>query len=139
MADTRRLWEDFVAEKYELYISPVLTDEVEKCAEPKRSKMFESMREISFQILSETPEVVELAREYIHGGVLTEKSFDDCMHIAFAVIYNCDVIVSWNFSHLVNYKTINKVRIVNTINRYREIAIVSPTMLIEGDNEDENK
>lgn len=41
-------------------------------------------------------------------------------------------MVSWNFKHLANVKTINKVKIVNAINWYREISIVPPTMLLEG-------
>ena len=65
--------------------------------------------------------------------MLKEKSYDDCLHIAYAVIHHCDVIVSWNFKHLVNFRTIDKVKIVNAINRYKEISIISPTMLIEED------
>ncbi|MDR1689398.1 MAG: hypothetical protein LBS21_12420 [Clostridiales bacterium] len=86
---------------------------------------------MQFHVLKKTNEVDALANEYINGGVLREKSFDDCLHIAFAVVYNCDLIVSWNFKHLVNYKTINKVKIVNAVNQYREIGIMSPTMLLE--------
>jgi hypothetical protein len=48
---------------------------------------------------------------------------------------NHDVIISWNFKHLVNYNTINKVKIVNAINKYEEISIISPTMLLEDDEE----
>jgi len=48
-----------------------------------------------------------------------------------AVIYNCDITISWNFKHLVNFKTINKVKVVNAIHLYKEISIISPTMLIE--------
>jgi len=51
--------------------------------------------------LPHNEEVDELATEYIKGGVLSEKCIDDCLHIAYAV------------------------------NRYKEISIVSPTMLIE--------
>jgi len=93
--------------------------------------MFEKLEQIRFQILNEIDEVYALANEYIKGGVLNEKSRDDCLHIAYAVIYNCDVIVSWNFKHLVNFKTINKIKVVNTIQMYKEIGIISPTMLIE--------
>ena len=71
---------------------------------------------------------------HLNHGVLKEKSFDDCMHIAFAVVYNCDVIISWNFKHLVNFRTINKVKIVNAINQYREVSIITPTMLLEEDD-----
>jgi predicted nucleic acid-binding protein len=135
MEDTNRLWNDLITGKYDLFISPVVVNEIKKCPEPRQSMMFEKMGQIKFQILKETDEIFTLADEYIKGGVLREKSRDDCLHIAYAVINNCDAIVSWNFKHLVNFKTINKVRVVNTIHMYKEIGIVSPTMLIEEDDE----
>jgi len=131
MADTNRFWNDVANGKYEIVISPVVMNEMENCNEPKRSKMFEKLNQIQFQIINMTDEVTRLADEYIAGGVLKEKSFADCLHIAFAVVYNCDIIVSWNFKHLVNFKTINKVKVVNAINHYREISIMPPTMLLE--------
>ena len=133
MNDTVRLWNELVDGKYEIYISDVVTNEVQHCPEPKRSQMLEKMRLIELNLLHETDEVKELAAEYIKGGVLKEKSYDDCLHIAFAVIHHCDAIVSWNFKHLVNFRTIDKERIVNEINRYKEISIISPTMLVEED------
>ena len=132
MADTNQLWEDFIDDKYQLYISPVVIAEIDNCPEPKRSNLYAKMKQIQFEILERTEEITYLAGEYINNGVLSEKSFVDCLHIAFAVVNNCDIIVSWNFKHLVNVKTINKVKIVNAINQYREISIVPPTMLIEG-------
>jgi hypothetical protein len=72
-----------------------------------------------------------LAQNISKNNVLNEKSIDDCMHIAYAVVYSCDAIVSWNFSHLVNFKTIRKVKVVNAIRHYKEISIISPTMLLE--------
>ena len=131
MEDTNKLWADFIGGKYELSISEIVIREIEKCSEPKRSRMLTKMQQIDFEILPETDEVKELAAEYVKSGVLREKSLDDCYHIAYAVIYNYDVIVSWNFKHLVNYRTVDKVKVVNVINHYKEISIVSPTMLIE--------
>ena len=131
MTETRLLWQDFISDKYELFISPVVLSEIDNCAEPKRSSLIEKLKLIKVEKLKRTDEVTYLAKEYITNGVLSDKSFDDCMHIAFAVVNNCDIIVSWNFKHLVNVKTINKVKIVNAINQYREISIVPPTMLLE--------
>jgi len=131
MADTIRLWRELAIDKYEIYISDIVTNEIQQCPEPKRSQMLEKMRQIKLNLLHETNEVKELASEYIKGGVLKEKSYDDCLHIAYSVIHHCDAIVSWNFKHLVNFKTIDKVRIVNAINRYKEISIIFPTMLVE--------
>ena len=135
MSDTHILWRDLISGKYDILISPVVIDEIRKCPEPRQTMMFERLNQIKFQVLKETNEVFSLADEYIKGGVLREKSRDDCLHIAYAVVYSCDAIVSWNFKHLVNFKTINKVRVVNTIHMYKEIGIISPTMLIEEDTE----
>jgi hypothetical protein len=52
------------------------------------------------------------------------------------VIENCDFLVSWNFKHLVNVNTIKGVKIVNAVNDYREINIISPTMLISKEEEE---
>ncbi len=133
MEDTIRFWNDCVNDKYSIFISNVVTDEIEKCSEPKRGGMLDRLKQIPIQILTKSDNVIELAGEYIKNGVLSNKSFDDCLHIAFAVFYDCDIIVSWNFKHIVNYKTIDKVRIVNAINKFREISIVSPTMMLEED------
>jgi predicted nucleic acid-binding protein len=131
MEDSIQLWQECVADKFEIFISTLVLDEIERCPEPKRSHMLEKMGQIIFNTLKKTDEVDDLATEYIKGGVLSEKSRDDCLHIAYAVVHNCDLIVSWNFRHLVNVRTIDKVKVVNAINRYRGIEIVSPAMLID--------
>jgi len=131
MDDSIRLWHELVRGKYEIFISDIVTKEVQQCPEPKRSQMLEMMRQIELNLLHETNEIKRLANEYIKNGVLKAKSYDDCLHIAYAVIHHCDVIISWNFKHLVNFRTIDKVKIVNAINRYKEIIIITPTMLIE--------
>ncbi|MCL2631425.1 MAG: PIN domain-containing protein [Firmicutes bacterium] len=133
MADTQKLWDSIKLGAYDVYISGTTAIEIQSCAEPKRRAMVEKLKEIDYHALQETDEIINLAEEYIKNQVLTKKSLDDCMHIAFAVVSNCDIIVSWNFKHLVNYRTINKVKIVNAINRYKEISIISPTMLVEGE------
>ena len=135
MMETNKLWNELLNGVYDIYISTLTLDEVRKCAEPKRSKMIEKLDEIDYDILVETVEITNLTHEYINNGVLTRKNNDDCQHIAFAVASNCDLIISWNFKHLVNFKTISKVKIVNAIHYYKEISIISPNMLI-GDEEE---
>jgi hypothetical protein len=76
--------------------------------------------------------VAGLATAYVKAGILSQKNFDDCQHIAYACVYVCDIIVSWNFKHMVNHQTISGVKGVNALVGYREISIYTPTMLIEG-------
>ena len=63
------------------------------------------MNKVEIILLPESDEVEDLAKLYVKEKILSKKSFDDCQHIAFACVYNCDMIVSWNFKHIVNYKT----------------------------------
>lgn len=97
--------------------------------------MFEYLNEISFQLIGIINQEADyLANEIIRQGILTEKSRDDCTHIAIAVVNECDIIVSWNFKHMVNVRTINGVRGINSLNGYRSIDIYSPNALIQGDD-----
>lgn len=69
--------------------------------------------------------------------MLKEKSRDDLRHISLAVIAECDYIISWNFKHFVNIRTINKVQAVNKLVGYHDISILPPSMLVEGDETDD--
>jgi predicted nucleic acid-binding protein len=131
MEGSLKLWQECIAGRYDVFVSPVVLWEIGNCPEPKRSWLFEKINLIEFENLEETDEVRNLATEYVKG-VLQEKQIADCFHIAYAVVHNCDVIVSWNFDHIVNDKTKGKVKIVNATNRYKEIEIVSPVELLKG-------
>jgi predicted nucleic acid-binding protein len=47
-------------------------------------------------------EIIELATKYIEEKVVGKTSFDDCLHIATATLNKADILVSWNFKHIVN-------------------------------------
>ncbi len=49
-----------------------------------------------------TPEAIELADKYIEAKVVGKTSRADCQHIAMATLSNADVLVSWNYKHIVN-------------------------------------
>ena len=57
---------------------------------------------------------------------MTPKFYTDGLHIAIATIAEVDVVVSWNFKHIVNF---NKIRLFNAVNLemgYKPIQIYSP-------------
>ena len=135
MQDTLMFWEDFKLGKYSIILSDVTIEELTLCPEPKRTILFDLLNQINFIEVEETEESVNLAKNYIKYGVLSEKSFDDCRHMAIATIEQCDFIVSWNFKHFVNIKTINKVQAVNKLLGFKEVLILPPSMILEGDEE----
>lgn len=73
-----------------------------------------------------TASVEELRDAYIHAKVLGEASIDDATHVATATVHDADVIVSWNFKHIVNLLRIRGFNAVNATRNYRSMHIVSP-------------
>ena len=136
MADTQALWLELEAGRYEVVVSNITIAELTRCKEQLRIALFEQLNRIPFIIVEESEETLSLTDSYMQYGVLREKSRDDCRHIAVASVVNCQYIVSWNFKHFVNIKTITKVQAVNKLLGYPEVNILPPSMLIGG-NEDE--
>lgn len=133
MEDTLVLWKKFEANDFNIYLSQVTLNEVEQCPEPKRSTLYEYLSRIDYEILTIDEEIMELAQKIIDMGILTPKSFDDCQHIAAAIVHNCDCIISWNFKHIVNIKTIRGVRAITNLEGYKDIEIVNPSVLLESE------
>ena len=134
VADTRLFWENLKVGEHDIYISNIAIGEVIGCSEPKRSLLHAWLESISYTLLDfdGDEEVKALAEQIIESKILTRKSYDDCLHIAGAVVYGCDVIVSWNFRHMVNYKTINGVKVLSYSNGYKLIEIFTPTIMLGG-------
>jgi len=137
MNDTVILWENLKTEKYQAVISDVTVAELTKCSEPKRSKLFEKLNELDYELCGENEETLTLADNYLSYGVLKSRSMDDLRHISVASVADCKYIVSWNFKHFVNVNTITRVQAANRMFGYNDIIIVPPSMLIEGNDDDE--
>ncbi len=82
-----------------------------------------------FKILKSNEKIRDLANAYIERSVLPEKCLDDALHVAVASFYDISYVVYWNFEHLVKVKTRKSVNLVNILEGYREIEIVSPQEL----------
>ena len=130
MNETLLFWENVKQGKYETYISNAVIEELNRNKEPKLSILYNYMAEIQVHPLEETKEVLQLVDIYETNNLLPKKSHFDRLHIAYAVTSGCDLLLSWNFSHLANIDTVNKVKSVNAINNYKEMLIVPPTMLL---------
>lgn len=133
MADTRQLWEMFKDRKYDVYLSTVTLEEVADCPEPKRSELRKFLEQINYTVLDITDEMETVAHKIIDMGILKNKSYDDCQHIAAAVVEECNCIILWNFKHIVNIKTIHGVRAITNLTGYKSIDILSPTVLLESE------
>ena len=134
MSDTRKLWEDIKSGKFDVYVSETLIEEIGRCKPEKLAVLTKHLNEIEYSVIKGGSEIAEIVEKIIEMGILKPKSLDDCVHIATAVVGGCDVIVSWNFKHMVNIKTIKGVRAITNLGNYGNIDIVAPTTLLESED-----
>lgn len=77
-----------------------------------------------------TDEATFLANAYIKEKVVTKKSLADTQHIAVASIARVDLLVSWNFKHIVNFDRIRLYNAVNLKLGFPMLEIRSPRDLV---------
>lgn len=83
------------------------------------------------ELIELTEEAVFLADRYIAEKVVGATSRADCQHIAIATIARVDVLVSWNFKHIVNLKRIRGYNSVNLKLGYPMLEIRTPEEVLE--------
>ena len=129
-ADTKKLWQDIVMGKYDIVLSDLTIREIADCPEPKRSFMRSMLADISNEFVERSDEPKRLSDLYVDFGGLPPKSKDDAAHIAIATVNKCDIILSWNFRHIVNLRAMTAVDAVNLKEGYSLIRILSPASML---------
>lgn len=97
-------------------------------------ELFESLANIERVEL--TDETKQLAELYISENVVGRTSMADCQHIAIATINKADVLVSWNFKHIVNLERIRGYNSINFREGYQMTEIRTPKEIFR--DEDSN-
>jgi predicted nucleic acid-binding protein len=134
MLATRKLFEQIKKGIYECYISDVVLAEVEKAEEEIKNRLKSLIVEYELKVLRVDEEVIALFEKYVEANIIPAKYENDILHIAVSVVNQLDVILSWNFEHIVKLKTKNEVNGINLLLGYRQIQIATPMEVIE--NED---
>ncbi len=119
-----QLFEEIKSGEFQPIVSDLTLAEL-KSAPDFVQKKFEEIREIA-EIINFDEEAAELAQKYIKEGDFTEKSIIDMNQIAIASINKVDVIVSWNFRHIVNLNRIKLYNGVNIKSGYSPIEVRTP-------------
>ena len=76
-------------------------------------------------------EMKELAGKYISEGIITSAHLVDAQHISIATINRTDVLVSWNFKHIVNLNRIRSYNALNLKNGYQMLEIRTPREVLD--------
>ncbi len=106
--------------------------ETELNSAPKKVKnFFKDLPKENLERVAVNDEILTLATKYIGEKVVGQSSFDDCVHIATATIYKADILLSWNFRHIVNVYRIRGYNAINLRMNYHSLEIRSPKEIIE--------
>ena len=131
-ADSRRFFKRVHGGEFKLLLSTVTYDELQNAPAAVRREL-DALPGESMEDIRINDDMQELAEAYISAGILGRSSEFDALHVAAATVADADLILSWNFRHIVNYDRIRKFNAVNLLNGYRTLDIRSPSELAYGD------
>jgi hypothetical protein len=103
-------------------------------APPGVHRVLDTVPEAFKESIEVTDEASDLARRYIQEGVIVESKWVDAQHIALATVSRVDVLVSWNFKHIVNLERIRGYNGVNLKAGYPLLEIRTPQEVITHGN-----
>jgi hypothetical protein len=124
------LWERFVEGRHTLVLSAHTIRELQGAPAPVRAHLDEVPPGYRLT-LPDTDEAFELADAYLKRGILGPGSYADAAHVALATTGNADILVSWNFRHIVNLGRIWIFNAVNLEEGYGTLEIRSPKEVLD--------
>jgi hypothetical protein len=110
-------------------VSDVVWAEVSK-APAEVVDIYERLLASDPTVLSVTEETLLLADTYCERGIVSEQYRNDVLHIAIATVGETDILVSWNFRHIVRYDRIRRFNGVSIELGYRPVDIRSPREVV---------
>jgi len=121
-AQTEEFWERVSA--YEASTSELAREELEKTPNAGRRRQLLRLLE-GLTVHRVSADMRTLAEDYVRAGVFTRIMLSDAVHVA-AVLTRQDILLSWNFRHLVNRVRRAKVNEVNISLGLPTIEVIAP-------------
>jgi predicted nucleic acid-binding protein len=133
------LVEDFRRRRFVPVLSDLLAAELDPAPERVR-QVHAELIEIGAEGLVVGEEALDLLDAYEARAVLGAKYRNDMLHIALATTAKVDVLVSWNFKHMVRFEKIRLFNAVNLDPGYKSLTIHSPReVATHGKNRDQRR
>ena len=107
-----QLMASFARGKCTLVLSDLTILELRRAPEAVRNHL-DRIPDAQIETLRLDASARELANEYVSAGVIGGSMLADARHIAIATLGRVDVLVSWNFKHIVNLQRIHGYNSVN--------------------------
>jgi len=126
---SNELMKEFKSGEKILVTSDLTLQEIESAPQDIKN-MFLSIPVGFREYLALDEEAKDLAKKYIKEKAISLKYLIDAQHIAIATVNRVDVLVSWNFKHIVNLKRIHFYNATNLKYGYPIIEIRSPREIL---------
>ncbi len=127
---TKILFKNVGQGEYRILFSELTNIELANAPLPVK-RLVSQIPEEKLDFLPLTDEAVQLAERYIAAGVVGKTSRADCIHIALATINHTDVLISWNFKHIVNLPGIRGYHAINLTMNYPVLENRSSGEIVE--------
>jgi hypothetical protein len=124
------LWSRFVGGQHNLVLSAHTLREL-KDAPDSVQKRIGDIPADNIAVLPDNTQAAELAEAYLKRGIGGPGSRSDALHIALATVGRVDVLVSWNFRHIVNLGRIRQFHAVSIEHGYGLLEIRTPREVID--------
>lgn len=111
---------------HELCVSPLVEQELDRTAEPKRRQLRAALVALPIMSLPITSAAEELAEALVLEGAIPRRFEDDALHLAIAICHRVDIVVSWNMRHLVNPRRVALVNKISGKHGYPAIRVETP-------------
>jgi hypothetical protein len=119
------LMQDFRDGRFKPLLSQVTATEIQAAPEAVQI-IYAELVALNAEVVTMNENTLELADEYQKRNILTAKFYADGLHIALATITEADLLVSWNFKHIVRFDKIRLFSAVNLEYGYKALQIYSP-------------
>ena len=107
---------------YEFFISSLVIEELDNTTdEVLKNNFFNLVNTINPVLLEFNDEIIRLSELYRERVI--KNQIQDALHIAIASYYKINAIVSWNFKHIVNLKTVSEIHKINLEQGYPILEI----------------
>jgi len=119
------LMQDFRNDIFAPLLSEVTATEAQSAPKSVQA-IYAELVTLGAEVLQIGESALKLADEYQKRNILTPKFYDDGLHIAIATVAEADVLVGWNFRHIVRF---DKIRLFNSVHLeygYKTLSIYSP-------------
>jgi predicted nucleic acid-binding protein len=126
-------WENWLPLS-EPFISPLVIEEASRGDEIAARLRLGKIA--GFPILEVTNGVRRLADVYFETIQISEKARGDAYHLALAAFHGMDLLVTWNFGHILNPRIRTVIQAINTAQGISTPVVCTPEELLEVEHED---